>query len=434
MTVKEDTMRREWIQLLYLFSAAACISCRSGVGGSMGGYCIGVSSVTLDAAEASILTGKKIQLSSSVLPANAANPAVQWTSSDPEIAEVSAAGLVKGVSAGTAVISVISVDSPDIKDRCTVTVSNPPDFTETPTSGASDYATPDGIVFRLIASPDISISSKFPFGRRFINGGYEPERYVAVPARFRLADTETTYEIWKEVYDWATDPERGGNAYSFAHPGTMGGDNGGNTARTARHPAASVTWDDVMVWCNALTEYYNATNGAAADLACVYTSGGSVIRSSLNDAACIAAECGAAAGGFRLPTTREWEFAARYLGTLQPETPYSNYILSDGYYYQKDSASGNVAYNGGDYYAVLSKESTAEVRSKLPNFFGAYDMSGNVSEWCFDPGTTLSDPGIRILRGGGFRFKDDTCDGGYENENYTTVVDMSYGFRLARNL
>ena len=376
---------------------------------------------------------KKAQLEFAVLPANAGNPAIRWLSSDASIADVTGTGLVKGIAPGTAVISAVSVDSPDKRGQCTVTVSNPPDFTETRATASSDYTTPGGTAFRFILSPDIASGAVFPFGRRFINGGYEPERDVSVPTQFMLADAETTYELWKEVYDWATDSERGAAVYSFADPGTMGGDNGGNIARTAKHPVGSVNWDDAIVWCNALTEYFNATNGAAEDLVCVYTSGGTVIRSSKDDAVCIAAECGSAAGGFRLPTTYEWEFAARYRGTQQPVTSYQNYILSDGYYYQKDSTSGNVAYDGGSYYAVLSQPSTAEVRSKRPNFFGAYDMSGNVTEWCFDPGTMLSDKKIRILRGGGFRFMDETDDVGYENCNYTTTVDMSYGFRIARN-
>ena len=81
---------------------------------------------------------KKAQLEFAVLPANAGNPAIRWLSSDASIADVTGTGLVKGIAPGTAVISAVSVDSPDKRGQCTVTVSNPPDFTETRATASSD--------------------------------------------------------------------------------------------------------------------------------------------------------------------------------------------------------------------------------------------------------------------------------------------------------
>ena len=56
-------------------------------------------------------------------PANASNQAVTWTSDNTAVATVDANGKVKGISAGTAEITVTSVDGGKT-DVCTVTVTS----------------------------------------------------------------------------------------------------------------------------------------------------------------------------------------------------------------------------------------------------------------------------------------------------------------------
>jgi uncharacterized protein YjdB len=72
---------------------------------------VSVTGVTVDPISATINVGGTLQLTATVLPANATNNAVTWSSSAPAIATVSSTGLVVGVSAGTAVITVTTADN-----------------------------------------------------------------------------------------------------------------------------------------------------------------------------------------------------------------------------------------------------------------------------------------------------------------------------------
>lgn len=62
-----------------------------------------------------------VQLEARVRPSNAANQKVTWTSSDPAVATVDADGLVKGLTAGTAVITATSEET-GVTASCKVTV------------------------------------------------------------------------------------------------------------------------------------------------------------------------------------------------------------------------------------------------------------------------------------------------------------------------
>ncbi len=63
-----------------------------------------VSSITLDKTEASLKVGESLTLTATVLPSNATNKTVTWSSSKSETATVTN-GVVRAVSAGTAVIT-----------------------------------------------------------------------------------------------------------------------------------------------------------------------------------------------------------------------------------------------------------------------------------------------------------------------------------------
>lgn len=85
---------------------------------------VSVSSITLSKSELSLYKGDSAGIKASVLPQNATNPAIKWSSDHPEIASVDTGGLVSGRKAGTATIRAESTDGSDITMTCKVTVKN----------------------------------------------------------------------------------------------------------------------------------------------------------------------------------------------------------------------------------------------------------------------------------------------------------------------
>ena len=84
---------------------------------------IQVSNVTLNSHNETIEIDEELQLSATVLPANADDPTLTWESSDENVASVSDDGLVTGISEGIAEIRAISIN--EIYDTCFITVTNP---------------------------------------------------------------------------------------------------------------------------------------------------------------------------------------------------------------------------------------------------------------------------------------------------------------------
>lgn len=74
------------------------------------GDIVPVTSVTVSPTALSVETGESEQLTATVLPANATNKRVLWTSSNTQVALVNGSGLVSGVAAGTATITATTED------------------------------------------------------------------------------------------------------------------------------------------------------------------------------------------------------------------------------------------------------------------------------------------------------------------------------------
>ncbi len=84
-----------------------------------------VTEITLDKTSLNLSVGNSETLTATIKPDNAANKAVNWTSTNTKVATVDANGLVKAVGVGSATITATAADGSGVKATCEVTVTQP---------------------------------------------------------------------------------------------------------------------------------------------------------------------------------------------------------------------------------------------------------------------------------------------------------------------
>jgi formylglycine-generating enzyme required for sulfatase activity len=273
-------------------------------------------------------------------------------------------------------------------------------------------------------------------GSRDGNPSELPAHRVHVSA-FLMEPYDVTKELWDSVYRWALR-----HGYTFDNEGLGKG---------ANHPVHSVDWFDCVKWCNARSEkdgrkpcYYSDARRKA-----VYRTGQIDLTNTSVDWQ---------AEGYRLPTSAEWEKAAR--GSADGHRfPWSdcetithqraNYYSSARYEYDVSPTRGyHPAFRqGGQPY-------TSPVGYFPPNGYGLYDMTGNIWQWVWDrmdgswygkPGATEPDthgpdsrpngPRARMMRGGSFhRFAFNArCANLSVAGDSPDFAFLVFGFRCARS-
>jgi formylglycine-generating enzyme required for sulfatase activity len=239
-----------------------------------------------------------------------------------------------------------------------------------------------------------------------------------VASAYEMGETEVTYELWYAVRTWA-ESRAGSNKYTFWKPGLEGSSGGhyetAGSAPTAakQQPVTYVTWFDMVVWLNALTELVNEQTGSSLtpvyyyDSSCTDMAKDSTPAAFVTEAGHSSASAYAKDGatGFRLPTSKEWELAARWRGSDNTNAVSNATFTTAPYFTKGDSASGttavytNAAATGAvAWYMDNASGETQPVKGLAPNALGLYDMSGNVSELCFDR-VPLFEDSSRIMRG-----------------------------------
>jgi formylglycine-generating enzyme required for sulfatase activity len=211
-------------------------------------------------------------------------------------------------------------------------------------------------------------------------------------ATFQIGKTEVTWGEWKEVRDWAV-------ANGYTDLAGMGDTYPSGSADN--FPVVNVSWYDAVKWCNAHSEREGLTP--------VYQASGVTYKTGQ-----IAPTQSTLANGFRLPSDKEWEWAAR------------GGVSSQGYTY-----SGGNDVNAVAWYSGNSNSGTKAEGTKAANELGIYDMSGNAWEWCWDVHDPY--PSLRHISGGGWTGAEKFCRVAFRL-NFNPDSRFNYlGFRMARS-
>jgi uncharacterized protein YjdB/formylglycine-generating enzyme required for sulfatase activity len=361
---------------------------------------VAVTGVELDLPELNLDLWDSQRLTPTVLPANATNKRVNWSSSDPAVATVSTNGTVTGVSAGEAIITVTTADGGK-EETCTVTVS----------------------LFVVSTIPTVWIEpGTFAMGSPENEPGRdddETQHQVTLTKGFHMGEYPVTQAQYRAVMK--------------TNPSYFNIEGSANEGYLDEWPVDGVTWYDALEFCNrqstleGLTPVYTITNKTPA-------TGFPVIS------ATVAVDWDAS--GYRLPTEAEWEYACRagtttifnfqeheweFIGVREhyvddelvevdvyaPVEPTGEWG-SDYIWLDWANFDGGESYNGqptSEEQAWWGQTVPWRFYEDYPNAWGLYNMHGNIGEWCWDwlgdyPSTPQTDPkgvnfgSLRIMRGG----------------------------------
>ncbi len=219
-----------------------------------------------------------------------------------------------------------------------------------------------------------------------------PLRSVIISRDFLMSTYEITQKQYEEVMG--------------TNPSSFKGEN---------LPVEQVSWYDAVEYCNKLSEMEGLEK--------CYSGSGSTIVCDWN------------ANGYRLPTEAEWEYAAK-AGT---RTDFYSGNLTNEYCRAIDANLEKIGWYCGN-----ENFKTQKVGKKAPNDFGLYDMSGNVSEWCWDwyaaytdkpetdPNGASTGSSSRVRRGGSWNSVAYACRSAFRDSYGPAGVRDNIGFRVVR--
>ncbi len=385
--------------------------------------------ITLDQHEARLLPNHSLTLTPTMSPMQTS---LKVTVSNPEVA---AARLVNGVvqvvglTEGTTMIVVSSVDGQAVPDACMVTV-----YTEVGDLNSDGFVNMDdlAVMINYLLTSDAT-------GINLTNADTNQEGGVTMDDLSTLINYLLT-NVWP--WDVPVTETFTVNGVSFNMVTVAGGTfmMGATDAFDNEKPAHQVTLSSYSIGETEVTQalwlavmgsnpsYFTPTNGYNQNLQ------RPVEQVSWNDCQTFISKLNQMTGkNFRLPTEAEWEYAARG-GNLSKGYEYagSNSMGDVAWYYRNSCADGSSSPDYG----------THSVATKSPNELGLYDMSGNVWEWCQDwYGSYTSDAqtnptgpasgSFRVFRGGSWDLTAGFCSVSCRNYDLPSITYSRLGLRLA---
>ena len=171
------------------------------------------------------------------------------------------------------------------------------------------------------------------------------------------------------------------------------------------NPVESVNWYDAIYFCNKLSEKCDYIPVYSVNVTTDVTKWNYTPHQEKKIYGEITQNT--KADGFRLPTYAEWVYAAKG---------------GQNYEYAGSDNIDEVAW-----YNKNSGRTTHPVAQKKANGYGLYDMSGNVSEWCWGSGAYY-----RYVRGGSWCDSAEFCPVSYGYCDYADNRNSYFGFRVVR--
>jgi formylglycine-generating enzyme len=258
--------------------------------------------------------------------------------------------------------------------------------------------------------------------------GLDNSESDTVSGGYSISIHETTYELWYHVRLWSEK-----NGYSYQNLGKEGshGNTGEKPSKIKEQPVTEVSWRDVAVWLNGLSELFELTP--------VYLSTqGEVVKDSRDSNLAILSNLVVepSNSGYRLPSLSEWEMAARWL--IDKSVLDSAIEKDNTYWTPGDYVSGSIEdihhtehINQLAWYLDNSMNSTHIVGLTDSNFIGIYDMGGNVWEWCNDWYDDTQD--TKVIKGGAFNSEPRFIRIGFNYFSSPNSANNAIGFRILKN-
>ena len=281
------------------------------------------------------------------------------------------------------------------------------------------------------------LGEAIPAGMAYIPGGtYTQGNSVAADSEYTVAPVTTTvspfymdvnlvsFSVWQKSYYWAT-----ANGYGFTNAGL---------GRFPNHPVHTISWYDMVKWCNARSQQEGLTPVYYTDTAqtTVYKTGTVDVSNAMVKWT---------ANGYRLPTEAEWERAARG-GLSGQRFPWGNTITTNlanyiGYVWKYDAGPAG--------YSPMANQAaspyTSPVGSYAPNGYGLYDMAGNIWQLCWDwyfptlsggsdPRGPTTETSARSVRGGNAQNEAEFCRTAWRSNLPAGIATRNYSFRAVRSI